>query len=146
MPQLRRLAISAEDPANLAAFYKDVFELDQIGDGAVLLSDGIFNLSLLPETDSAATGLKSLGFETARVQSIRMKLPANAAQSLVERTADNGIEYEINDPDGNLIGLCERAFDVSKARTRADSSCRPLHAESAAARRLLLSGPRHERS
>ena len=101
MPQLRRLAISAEDPAKLAAFYKDVFELDQIGDGAVLLSDGIFNLSLLPETDSAATGLKSLGFETAR------------AQSLVERTADNGIEYEINDPDGNLIGLCERAFDVS---------------------------------
>ena len=113
MPQLRRLAISAEDPAKLAAFYKDVFELDQIGDGAVLLSDGIFNLSLLPETDSAATGLKSLGFETTRVESIRMKLPANAAQSLVERKADNGIEYEINDPDGNLIGLCERAFDVS---------------------------------
>jgi catechol 2,3-dioxygenase-like lactoylglutathione lyase family enzyme len=113
MPKLRRLAISAEDPAKLAAFYQDVFELDQIGDGAVLLSDGIFNLSLLSETDSAATGLKSLGFETARVESIRMKLPANAAQSLVERKADNGIEYEINDPDGNLIGLCERAFNVS---------------------------------
>lgn len=115
MPQLRRLAISTEDPAKLAAFYQDVFELDQIGDGAVLLSDGIFNLSLLPETDSATTGLKSLGFETAQVESIRMKLPltANAAQSLVERKANNGIEYEISDPDGNLISLCERAFDVS---------------------------------
>ena len=115
MPKLRRLAISAEDPAKLAAFYQDVFELDQIGDGAVLLSDGIFNLSLLSETDSAATGLKSLGFETARVASIRMKLPgtANADQSLVERKTSTGIEYEISDPDGNLIGLCERAFDVS---------------------------------
>jgi hypothetical protein len=30
MPQLRRLAISAEDPAKLAAFYQEVFELDQL--------------------------------------------------------------------------------------------------------------------
>ena len=117
MSQLRRLAISAEDPANLAAFYQEVFELDQIGEagGAVFLSDGIFNLSLLPETDSTATGLKGLGFETARVESIRIKLARTAAadQSLVERNASTGIEYEIRDPDGNLIGLCERAFDVS---------------------------------
>ena len=117
MSQLRRLAISAEDPANLAAFYQEVFELDQIGEagGAVFLSDGIFNLSLLPETDSTATGLKGLGFETARVESIRIKLARTAAadQSLVERNSSTGIEYEIRDPDGNLIGLCERAFDVS---------------------------------
>jgi hypothetical protein len=29
---LRQLAISAEDPAALAGFYKDVFELEQIGE------------------------------------------------------------------------------------------------------------------
>jgi len=114
MPQLRRLAISAEDPAKLAAFYQEVFELDQIGEagGAVFLSDGIFNLSLLPETDSTATGLKGLGFETAPVESIRMKLARipDADQSLVERDASTGIEYEMRDPDGNLIGLCKAGF------------------------------------
>jgi catechol 2,3-dioxygenase-like lactoylglutathione lyase family enzyme len=119
MPQLRRLAISAEDPTKLAAFYQEVFELDQVGEagGAVFLSDGTFNLALLPETDSAATGLKGLGFETARLESIRMKLAlartADADQSLVERGANTGIEYEMRDPDGNLVGLCKRAFDVS---------------------------------
>jgi catechol 2,3-dioxygenase-like lactoylglutathione lyase family enzyme len=117
MSQLRRLAISAEDPAKLAAFYQKVFELDQIGEteGAVFLSDGTFNLALLPETDSAATGLKGLGFETARMESIRMNLAqmAGADQILVERDASTGIEYEMRDPDGNLIGLCERTFDVS---------------------------------
>ena len=30
MPQLRRLAIAADDPAKLAGFYREVFELDQI--------------------------------------------------------------------------------------------------------------------
>jgi hypothetical protein len=32
VPQLGGLAIAAEDPAKLAAFYKEVFELDKIGD------------------------------------------------------------------------------------------------------------------
>jgi catechol 2,3-dioxygenase-like lactoylglutathione lyase family enzyme len=117
MPQLRRLAISAEDPIKLAAFYQEVFELDQIGytGRAVFLSDGTFNLALLPEAKSAATGLTGVGFETARVESIRINLArmTDADQSLVERDASTGIEYEMHDPDGNLIGLCKRAFDVS---------------------------------
>ena len=37
MPQLRRLANTAEDPVKLAVFYQEVFELSQIGEagGAV---------------------------------------------------------------------------------------------------------------
>ena len=117
MPQLRRLAITAENPVKLAAFYREVFELDQIGaeGGAVYLSDGIFNLALLPETGDAATGLKGVGFDTVQVESIQMKLgrTANANQTLVERDSNAGIEYKIHDPDGNLIGVRARAFDVS---------------------------------
>lgn len=117
MPQLRRLAITAEDPVKLAAFYREVFELDQIGGagGAVFLSDGIFNLALLPATGDTATGLNGLGFDTVQVESIRMKLArtANADQTLVERDSNTGIEYEMHDPDGNLLGLRARAFDVS---------------------------------
>ena len=117
MPQLRRLAISAENPATLVAFYREVFELEQIGEagGAVFLSDGTFNLALLPGKDGTATGLKGLGFETAQLESIRMKLArtANADQCPVERDANTGLEYDMHDPDGNLIGLRTRAFDVS---------------------------------
>ena len=117
MPQLRRLAITAEDPVKLAAFYREVFELDQIGGagGAVCLSDGTFNLALLPETGNGATGLKGVGFDTVEVESIRMKLArtANADQTLVERGSNTGIDYEMHDPDGNLIGLRARTFDVS---------------------------------
>lgn len=117
MPQLRRLAIAAEDPAKLAAFYQEVFELDRMGaeGGAVFLSDGTFNLALLPRTSGMATGLQGLGFEAAGVESIRIKLArnANADQNLSERNANTGVEYEMRDPDGNVIGLCKRAFDVS---------------------------------
>jgi catechol 2,3-dioxygenase-like lactoylglutathione lyase family enzyme len=120
MPQLRRLAITAEDPVKLSAFYREVFELDQIGGaaGAIFLSEGTFNLALLPETDETATGLNGLGFDTIQVESIRMKLArtANADQTLIERDTSTGIEYEMHDPDGNLIGLRARAFDVSNRR------------------------------
>ena len=73
MPPLRRLAITAEDPARLAAFYREVFELDQIREagGTVFLSDGTFSLALVPGTDGMATGLQGLGFETVRVESSR---------------------------------------------------------------------------
>jgi catechol 2,3-dioxygenase-like lactoylglutathione lyase family enzyme len=117
MPQLRRLAIAAEDPAKLAVFYQEVFELDKIGDEeeAVLLSDGSFNLALLPVRKGRARGLRGLGFETVRVESIKKKLARNTEgdQSLVECDAHAGTEYEMRDPDGNVIGLCQRAFDVS---------------------------------
>ena len=117
MPQLRRLAITAEDPTRLAAFYREVFELDQIreAEGTVFLSDGTFSLALVPGTAGKAPGLQGLGFEAARVESIRMKLARNAdvEQNLVERDAHTEIEYEMRDPDGNVVGFCKRAFDVS---------------------------------
>ena len=52
MPNLRQLVIAAEDPERLAKFYQEVFDLEKIDDnqGALFLSDGIFNLGLLPET------------------------------------------------------------------------------------------------
>lgn len=117
MPELRRLAISAEDPVGLADFYKDVFDLEQIGeDGkAIFLSDGNFNLALLSERDNGARGFAYIGFETARIESIRRKLGhwPNADQRIVECMPTRGIEYEMKDPDGNRIGLCRRAFDLS---------------------------------
>jgi catechol 2,3-dioxygenase-like lactoylglutathione lyase family enzyme len=117
MPRLRRLAIAAEDPAKLAAFYQQVFELDRIGDQeeAVYLSDGSFNLALLSAREGMSRGLRGLGFESAPLESIKKKLAetAEGEGNLVECDAHTGIDCEMRDPDGNVVGLCKRVFDIS---------------------------------
>ena len=117
MSQLRQLVIAAAEPSRLAGFYQDVFELDKIdeSEGAVFLSDGTFNLAFLPEADPAKRGLRHLGFDTTRAESIRIKL---ANLNLVdidfqEVSSVAGIDHELHDPDGNLLGISRRAFDVA---------------------------------
>lgn len=117
MPELRRLGILAQDPARLAAFYQEVFELEKIGaeNGAIILSDGTFNLALEPARAGAEPGLHYLGFEAARVETIKEKV---ANTEYVQRikdwpVPDPDIEFEMRDPDGNIIGLNKRAFDTS---------------------------------
>jgi catechol 2,3-dioxygenase-like lactoylglutathione lyase family enzyme len=117
MPRLRRLAIAAEDPARLAAFYQEVFELERIGDQEkdTVLSDGSFNLALLPAREGRSRGLSVLGFEAGQVESIKGKLARTAEgdRSLAPCDANNGIDYEMRDPDGNVVGLCQSAFNIS---------------------------------
>ena len=62
MPQLRQLMIAAEDPARLAGFYQEVFELEKIEESkeAVFLSDGVFSLALFHEPETNKQGLCQL--------------------------------------------------------------------------------------
>jgi len=116
MPQLRQLVIAAEDPSRLASFYQDVFELEKIDEikGAAFLSDGVFNLALVPEAEPQKQGFRHLSFDTARPESIRKKLAdVNVVEAnLAEVDSYTGTNYELCDPDGNTIGICHRAFDV----------------------------------
>jgi catechol-2,3-dioxygenase len=117
MPQLRQLVIAAEDPNKLATFYQDVFELDKIDEaqGSIFLSDGVFNLGLVPEADAQKQGFKHLSFDTVRVESLGKKLAQvnmeGSAVAPVQSVA--GVEFELSDPDGNSVGVCRRAFDVA---------------------------------
>lgn len=117
MPQLRQLVIAAEDPGRLGAFYQDVFELEKIDEakGAVFLSDGVFNLALVPEREPHKQGLKHLSFDTVRVESMGKKLAqAGVPESgLVQVDTITGVEFELRDPDGNTVGVCRRAFDAA---------------------------------
>jgi catechol-2,3-dioxygenase len=117
MPQLRQLVIAAEDPSSLANFYQSVFELDKIdeAEGAVFLSDGVFNLALVSEADPRKQGFKHLSFDTVRVESLGKKLAqANVPETdLLAVQTLTGVEYELHDPDGNTVGICRRAFDVA---------------------------------
>ena len=71
MPNLRQLVIAAEDPERLAKFYQEVFDLEKIDDnqGALFLSDGTFNLGLLPEAGRGEMRLSSswLRYRACRV-------------------------------------------------------------------------------
>jgi len=117
MSQLRQLLIGAEDPNRLAAFYQKVFELEKIdeSEGAVFLSDGTFNLAFVPESVPANQGFRHIGFATTRAESIRKKLAhLNIAEStLREVNSVAGIDHELSDPDGNIVGISRRAFDVA---------------------------------
>jgi catechol 2,3-dioxygenase-like lactoylglutathione lyase family enzyme len=117
MPDLRQLAIVAEAPERLAAFYQEVFELERITeeDGSRYLSDGTFNLALLPARKGMKPGFRYIGFEMARAESIKKKLEhfADSSRIVITAVADGDIDHEMRDPDGNLIGLNQRAFDTS---------------------------------
>jgi len=117
MPHLRQLVIGAEDPGRLSAFYQQVFDLEKIDEikGSIFLSDGTFNLALVAEPESEKQGLKHLSFDTARVESIRLKLPHVNVQEphMVSVDSVTGVEHELSDPDGNTVGICKRAFDVA---------------------------------
>jgi len=121
MSQLRQLVIAAEDPVRLATFYQEVFELEKIEEsqGAVFMSDGIFNLALVPESDPSKQGFRHLGFDTTRAESVRIKLDhlALVACDLHEVNSIAGIDHEMHDPDGNNVGLSRRAFDAAYRST-----------------------------
>jgi catechol 2,3-dioxygenase-like lactoylglutathione lyase family enzyme len=123
MSQLRQLVIAADNPDRLANFYQEVFALEKIEEnqGAVFMSDGTFNLALLPETDPAKQGYRHLGFDTTRAESIRLKLDNLAldADDLHEVNSLAGIDHELHDPDGNCVGISRRAFDVAYQSTPA---------------------------
>jgi catechol-2,3-dioxygenase len=119
MPHLRQLALGAHDPAKLAAFYEEVFELESIGEerGALFLSDGSFNLALVPASSPADAGLQHIGFDTARADSIRKRIArfGNDNRAITASASPAGIDHEMRDPDGNRIGLNARAFDTAYA-------------------------------
>jgi catechol 2,3-dioxygenase-like lactoylglutathione lyase family enzyme len=85
----------------------------------VILSDGVFNLALLPVPKGSKTGLRHLGFEAARAESIGHKLEhwQDEAIAVNECTAVAEIDHEMRDPDGNIIALNRRAFDVAYQKT-----------------------------
>lgn len=120
MAQLRQLLIAAQDPRRLASFYCQVFELEKIDERQeiVFLSDGVFNLALLFESDPAKRGIRHLGFDTTRAESLRIKLDRleMADGGLHEVNSVTDIDHELGDPDGNLVGISRRAFDTSYTR------------------------------
>lgn len=116
MPKLRHLAIRTEDTGKLASFYMDVFEMQVLHKakkegGAVYLTDGYFNLAILPNHDQQSpNGLYHFGFEVESGEKVVERLKK---YNKLPKPRPNGRPYaetRISDIDGNFFDISEHGF------------------------------------
>jgi catechol-2,3-dioxygenase len=118
MPKLRHLAIRTEDTGKLASFYKDVFEMevlhkDKDEGGAIYLTDGYFNLAILPNKDqNSPNGLYHFGFEVESGEKIVERMAKVNPNKLPKQRPNDRpyAETRGSDPDGNYFDISEHGF------------------------------------
>ena len=118
MAKIRHLAIRTEDPGKLAKFYIDVFGLevlhrDKREGGNVVLTDGYFNLAILPNPDQRAPiGLYHFGFEVESTEAIIENMKKINHTKLPKPRPDGTVfaETRAADPDGNYFDLSEHGY------------------------------------
>ena len=118
MAKIRHLALKTEDPAKLASFYMEVFDLkvlykDKREGGSVVLTDGYFNLALLPNREQRSPiGLYHFGFEVESTEAIVEKMKKINHPKLPKPRPDGTVfaETRAADPDGNYFDISERGY------------------------------------
>jgi lactoylglutathione lyase len=122
MAKIKHIAIRTTDPEKTVAFYKEVFDLKQVGLGrnGVYLSDGHINLAILkyqPEKNEEPTkiGIDHLGFLVEDVDGTLAKVSAHGGKALTDR-----IHLTPTDPSNpqsyfevRCMGPDDQVFDVS---------------------------------
>ncbi len=122
-PKIRHLAIYAPDTDKLAAFYVNVFDMEEVlragptGKGPVFLTDGYINLAILPQSPKGeiTVGLNHFGFHVEDVNSIMDKLAAEGMEKPVMRPAGRYAEFRGSDLYGNMFDLSEHGFQEDEA-------------------------------
>ena len=118
MARIRHLAIWTEDTERLATFYTEVFGFEVLRrqartGGKIFLTDGEFNLALLPnDGQNAPNGLYHFGIEVEdldevvrRIERLGLTRPPRG------RTSDSPFaELRASDPDGNLFDVNAGSF------------------------------------
>jgi predicted enzyme related to lactoylglutathione lyase len=112
MSQLRCLTIKAKEPNRLADFYLKVFELKTVSEetSALRLSDGVFTLAFLKELDEGSRGFHASGFEVENLNGLKEKVREGSQASSPLS------EWQVADPDGNLIDVTVKSFGAAKER------------------------------
>ena len=127
--RIRHIAISVADPWAAAAFYKEAFGLQEVGetDGklaeGVFLTDGVVNIALLHfKSDAAAqgtgkdyVGLHHLGFWVDdAIASGDRATRAGATWIMGDPTNKGGYEVKYTDPAGVIFDISEDGWDGSQ--------------------------------
>ncbi|MFQ5683906.1 MAG: VOC family protein [Candidatus Binatia bacterium] len=118
MPKIKHIAIRTKNVEQTAAFYKEVFELKQVGIGhsGVYLSDGHINLAILNVKEGAIgrKGLDHLGFKVEDINKTMERVTRLGGKSLIENLNVNPtdpsnpqsyFEMKCAGPDGQEIDI-----------------------------------------
>jgi methylmalonyl-CoA/ethylmalonyl-CoA epimerase len=122
MAKIKHIAIRTRDVDQTAAFYKDAFDLTQVGMGknGVYLTDGHLNIAILKyqqgkDGQPLRLGVDHVGFQVADVDSALAQIESLRGRPLTERievTPNNAAQpqsyYEIK-----CVGPDEQVIDIS---------------------------------
>jgi lactoylglutathione lyase len=133
VPRIRHIALTTQDPAKTAAFYKEAFGMREIRRnprGAVFLTDGYINLAILnfktqKDPDVGAhgpnfSGIHHLGFEVEDLDGAVERLEHANGKELtakddldMEMAADAHRNFEMKwaGPDGVVIDISHTGWD-----------------------------------
>jgi catechol 2,3-dioxygenase-like lactoylglutathione lyase family enzyme len=137
-PQIRHIAMFASDPAKVAKFYEEVFEMEVVHrsptGAAVFLSDGYITMAVLQHSANgqAMRGLNHFGFKVESNAEIGAKIDQMGLPGPLKRPADRPYaEQRAVDPEGNMFDISQHGFQ--KVETENDRAEQPAP-EPAAAR------------
>ena len=134
MPRIKHIALTTQEPAKVAAFYKEAFgmrELRRSPNGAVFLSDGYINLAILnykteKDADVGAhgpnfDGIHHIGFEVEDLDEAVEKLERVEARQLTEKGAPDvalggtrNFEMKWAGPDGVVIDISHTGWEGTR--------------------------------
>ncbi len=131
MAKIRHISLTTERPDQVAAFYKEVFDMHEVtrNDRQVLLSDGYINMTIVKckteqDADVGAngpnySGIHHIGFQVDDLDATNENLNAAKAELLTARerigeprAATGRAESKWAGPDGVVIDISEPGWAV----------------------------------
>ena len=134
MTKIRHIALTTENPDQVAEFYKSAFDMEELrrGSAGVFLTDGYINLAILKwKTNEDAdvgvngpnfSGIHHIGFQVDDLDGASEKLNEAEGQRLGERagmdksmgTGPRNYEMKWAGPDGVVLDISHTGWQVSK--------------------------------
>jgi catechol 2,3-dioxygenase-like lactoylglutathione lyase family enzyme len=115
MPKIRHLAIKTKNPARLAEFYAEVFDMKVINQeksGAIYMSDGYLTLAILRNRGEATpSGINHFGFQVDDLADIEQRLSKFEEPMTARPSTRPYAEHRAMDPDGNLFDISVHGYD-----------------------------------
>src|ERR1700744_857488 len=132
-PQIRHIALFADDTEKPAQFYVDVFEMEVVHrspkgpGGAIFLSDGYITVAILAHNadGQAVRGLNHFGFKVDDNTVIAERIERTGVRPPRKRPADRPYaEQRALDPEGNMFDISQHGFE--RVETDDERSAEPV--------------------
>ena len=109
-PRIRHIALNVQDRDKVAAYYKEIFGLEEKHrgpNGTVYLSDGFVGVALI-SNPKQPWGINHFGFVVDDVKTIETAAETTA----VANTSGAVAESWIRDPEGNRVDINEHTWPI----------------------------------